>query len=131
MVVNHKDTFFECQKMTIAEIFVKKAKKSLIYFPIAVFVGANTSNEVLLFQQLQISSDYFFRNAKFFSELLCRRMSVFGESGNNLFLSFFYRDIYQDIYRDIFVVFFCHIGLHFFNRSIFLGKNSIKYGEFL
>ena len=23
----HKDTFFECQKMTIAEIFVKKAKK--------------------------------------------------------------------------------------------------------
>lgn len=24
----HKDTFFECQKMTIAEIFVKKAKKA-------------------------------------------------------------------------------------------------------
>ena len=23
----HKDTFFECQKMTIAEIFVKKRKK--------------------------------------------------------------------------------------------------------
>ncbi len=23
----NKDTFFECQKMTIAEIFVKKAKK--------------------------------------------------------------------------------------------------------
>nr|WP_255252415.1 hypothetical protein [Fibrobacter sp. UWT3] len=78
------------------ENFRKKGEKSLIYFPIAVFVGANASNEVLLFQQLQISSDCFFCNAKFFSELLCRRMSVF-----------------------------------VFNRSIFLGKKSIKYGEFL
>ena len=55
----------------------KKAKK-LIYFPIAVFVGSNTSNQILLFQQQQISFDCFVCNAKFFGKFLGRQMRILG-----------------------------------------------------
>lgn len=38
----HKDTFFECQKMTIAKIFEKKAKKARIWYKNAGIKCNNT-----------------------------------------------------------------------------------------